>query len=59
LVIGHPAEAPSLTDRLPIEGIVHYETYKDYSEEDIDKIYNEKENLDSTKALLEENQKET
>ena len=59
LVIGHPAEAPSLTDRLPLEGIVHYETYKDYTEEDIDRIYNEKENLDSTKALLEENQKET
>ena len=59
LVVGHPAEAPSLTDRLPVEGIVHYETYKDYSEEDIDRIYSEKEALDSTKALLTENEKET
>ncbi len=59
IVVGHPSESPNLTDRLPIEGIVHYETYKDYSEEDIDRIYAEKENLDSTKSLLEENQKET
>jgi len=59
LVLGYPAETPSLTDRLPVEGIVHYETYKDYSEEDIDRIYAEKEALDSTKALLEENEKET
>jgi len=59
IVVGHPAESPSLTDRLPMEGIVHYETYKDYSEEDIDRIYAEKESLDSTKSLLEENQKET
>ena len=59
VVVGHSAESPSLTDRLPVEGIVHYETYKDYSEDDIDRIYKEKEALESTKALLEENQKET
>jgi len=59
LVIGHPAESPALTDRLPLEGIVHNETYQDYSEEGINKIYAEKEALDSTKALLEENEKET
>ena len=59
LVIGHSAESPNLTDRLPIEGIIHRETYKDYTEEDINTIYAEKEALDSTKALLEENNKET
>lgn len=59
VVIGHPAESPSLTDRLPIEGIVHYEKYKDYTEEDINRIYAEKEALDSTKALIEENGKES
>lgn len=59
VVIGHPAESPSLTDRLPIEGIVHYEKYNDYTEEDINRIYAEKEALDSTKALIEENGKES
>ena len=59
VVLGYPDENPGLTDRLPLEGVVHYETYKDYSKEDIDKIYAEKESLESTKALLKENQKET
>src|SRR6056297_1288428 len=59
VVVGYPDENQGLTDRLPLEGVVHYETYKDYSNEDIDRIYAEKEALESTKALLEENQKET
>lgn len=59
LVVGYPAEEPPLTDRLPLEGVVHYEKYKDYSEADINKIYEEKENLESTKELLKENNKET
>jgi len=59
VVVGHPDEDPGLTDRLPLEGVVHYETYKDYSKDDIDGIYAEKESLESTKQLLEENQKET
>ncbi|MCK5028234.1 MAG: NADPH-dependent oxidoreductase [Bacteroidales bacterium] len=59
VVVGYPDENPGLTDRLPLEGVVHYETYKDYSSEDINRIYAEKESLESTKDLLEENQKET
>ena len=59
VVVGYADENPGLTDRLPLEGVVHYETYKDYSKEDIDKIYAEKESLESTKELLEENKKET
>ncbi|MFC2152122.1 NADPH-dependent oxidoreductase [Bacteroidota bacterium] len=59
VVVGYPDENPGLTDRLPLEGVVHYEKYKDYSKEDIDRIYAKKESLDSTKELLEENQKET
>ena len=59
VVVGYPDENPELTDRLPLEGVVHYESYKDYSKEDIDRIFAEKDSSDSTKALLEENQKET
>ena len=59
VVLGYPDENPGLTDRLPLEGVVHYEKYKDYSKEDIDKIYAEKESLESTKELLKENEKET
>jgi len=59
VVMGYADENPCLTDRLPLEAVVHYETYKDYTPADIDKLYAEKENLESTKKLLEENKKET
>ena len=59
IMMGYPDESPGLTDRLPLEGVVHYETYKDYSEQDIDRIYAEKEALQETKDLLKENNKET
>jgi nitroreductase len=59
LVVGYPDEAPDLTDRLPIDGVIHRETYRDYSKEDIDRIYAEKEALPLTAELLEENKKET
>lgn len=59
VVMGYPDETPGLTDRLPLEGVVHYEKYKDYSNEDIDRIYAEKEALESTKELLKENNKES
>ena len=59
LAIGYPNEYPELTDRLPVEGVTHFETYKDYIPEDIDRIYKEKESLESTRKLLEENKKST
>jgi nitroreductase len=55
LVVGYPEENPGLTDRLPDAGLIHNEVYKDYTPEDIDQIYAEKENLPLTKKLLEEN----
>ena len=59
IALGYPDEEPGLTDRLPLEGVVHYERYDDYSAEDIDRIYADKEALDETRELLEINQKET
>ncbi|HAF30800.1 MAG TPA: NADPH-dependent oxidoreductase [Bacteroidales bacterium] len=59
VVMGYADENPGLTDRLPLEAVIHYETYNDYTPEMIDQIYEEKESLESTKALLDENKKET
>lgn len=59
LVVGYPDETPPLTDRLPMDGIVHYEKYHDYDPEDIDRIYAAKESLLQTKELLAVNQLET
>jgi len=59
LTVGYADENPPLTDRLPLEGVVHYETYKDYSKEDIDSLYSEKESLQQTLDLLKINETET
>lgn len=58
ITLGYPDETPALTDRLPLEGIVHYEKYNEYTAEKIETIYREKESLDSTKALINENETE-
>ncbi len=59
LTIGYPDENPELTDRLPLNGVIHYEKYNDYTSEDIDLIYADKEALEQTVDLLKENGKET
>lgn len=41
--LGYPDEKPKTRDRLPLEGLVHYDTYKNYEKEDISKIYQERE----------------
>jgi len=59
LVVGYPDEHPGLTDRLPVEAVVHHETYHDYQPGDIDRFYAAKEALQETLDLLRENDKET
>lgn len=59
LVVGYPDESPALTDRLPLEAVVHNENYQNYTPEMIDELYREKESLELTKQLLVENGKET
>ncbi|RLD63671.1 MAG: NADPH-dependent oxidoreductase [Bacteroidetes bacterium] len=55
ITLGYPDENPELTDRLPLNGVIHKETYNDYTEDDINKIYEEKENLQETIDLIAEN----
>jgi hypothetical protein len=52
IVLGHPDETPELTDRLPLEAIVHYETYQDYTPETIDQLYSEKETSEFYKKII-------
>ncbi len=59
MVLGYPDENPPLTDRLPMRAVVHKEKYRDYSPQEIDSVYKEREASELTAALLEENQKET
>lgn len=56
VVIGYSDEKPELTDRLPLSGVVHYEKYNDFTRETINEIYAEKESLESTLKLVQENE---
>lgn len=40
--LGYPAEDPAPRDRLPLDGLVHHETYQDYSDERIAEIYEQR-----------------
>jgi FMN reductase [NAD(P)H] len=59
ITLGWPDEHPPLSDRLPIESIIHEETYRDYTPELIDRFYNEKESLAENKEFVKINNKET
>jgi nitroreductase len=41
--LGYPAENPAVRDRLPLDGLVHFETYQEYSDERIREIYHDRE----------------
>ena len=59
ITLGWPDEAPALTDRLPIDSIIHNETYEDYTPDRIDTFYLPKEELKENKHFVEINNKET
>ena len=59
ITVGWPDEVPSQTDRLPLDGIAHSEYYHNYTEDDIDRIYNRKESLAENKNFVEINDKLT
>ena len=59
IVMGYTAEDPPVSPRLPMEAVVHYEKYRDFTSDRIDKIYRERESSDQTKELLKINEKET
>ena len=59
ITLGWPDETPALTDRLPIESIIHEETYRDYTPELINKFYAPKEALPENQHFVEINNKQT
>ncbi len=59
LTVGYPAENPPQQDRLPASGLIHEEVYHNYSGDDIDTLYKEKEALPENIQFVMENNKET
>ena len=59
VTVGWPDEHPDQVDRLPLEAIVHHETYHDYTPGDIDRLYAHKESLPENQQFVTENHKAT
>lgn len=59
VTIGWPSEKPEQVDRLPLEAVIHKETYCDYSREDIEKYYRPKEERSDSQQFVNENNKES
>jgi nitroreductase len=59
VTLGWPAEVPEQVDRLPLEAVVHQETYTDYTPDMIDDIYMAKEARADNLGFVAENGKQT
>lgn len=59
ITVGFPADNPPITDRLPLEAVVHHQTYKPFTEQGINQLYAEKENSVFYQQFTKENNKET
>ena len=59
LTVGWPDEQPPCSDRLPLDAIIHEETYADYTSERIDSIYTHKESLPENQEFVRVNNKQT
>lgn len=60
VTVGYPREKETgpLSDRLPLEAVVHEEVYRNYTSADIDRLYAPKEALSENLHFVEINQKE-
>ncbi|TWJ17461.1 nitroreductase [Bacteroides zoogleoformans] len=59
VTVGWPEELPEQTDRLPLEALVHNEVYRDYTPDDINRLYAHKESLPQNRQFVQENNKQT
>jgi len=58
VTVGYPAEVPDQSDRLPLDSVVHFETYKEFTDEGINSLYAEKESSEFYKQFVAENRKD-
>lgn len=52
LSLGYPDETPQQSERLPLEGVVHQEFYHDYSDEDIERVHEVRENFPFNQEMV-------
>jgi len=55
MCLGYPDGQAPMTDRLPLEAVVHWEQYEDYTPGRLEALWAEKEGSEQTRQLLEAN----
>jgi len=55
LCMGYPDEEPALSERLPLEGVVHQEKYHDYSDDDIERVHRIREEFPFNQEMVRQN----
>lgn len=58
VTLGYPAEEGAISDRLPLNGVLHNETYSDYTPDVINAIYSNMEQDPANDKFVKENNKE-
>lgn len=58
ITVGYPVDNPPITDRLPLESVVHHQTYHNFDAARINALYREKESLEYYRNFVAENHKE-
>lgn len=53
--MGYAQHTPPLTERLPLEAVVHRDTYHDYDPQGLEELWREREASEETRDLIEEN----
>lgn len=59
VTMGWPAQVPEQPDRLPLDAVVHHETYRDYTADIIDDLYRAKEAREDNRQFIAENNKKS
>ena len=59
VTVGYPDGQPEQVERLPLEAVVHHETYADYTPAIIDELYRDNEAKEVNQQFVRENQNET
>lgn len=59
LTVGYPDGEAPVSDRIPVQGIMHVERYNDYSDSSVKDLYAEKEAREDSRQFVAENGKQT
>lgn len=59
ITMGYPASEPEQCERLPLEAVLHNETYHDCSDQEIKELYKAKDDFEPNQKFITENGKQT